>query len=132
ISRLTVAFVWFYHGLVPKLINRNIDELKMLSDAGIASSELIRAVSTLGVLEICLALTIRVLWKTRWPLWFTIAAMFLATLGVAIISPNYLTAAFNPLTLNLSVAGLATVGLLAGKEVPTATNCLRKAPEGKQ
>jgi hypothetical protein len=132
ISRLTVALVWFYHGLVPKLINRNTDELKMLRDAGIASSELIRAVSILGFLEICFAVTILMFWKTRWPLWFTMIAMFIATLGVAITSPNYLTAAFNPLTLNLSVAALAAVSLLNGKDLPTATNCLRKSPEGER
>ncbi len=132
ISRLTIAFVWFYHGLVPKLINRNTDEIKMLRDAGIANSELIRAVSLLGFLEICLALTMAIFWKSRWPLWFTIVAMLLATLGVAIISPNYLTAAFNPLTLNVSVAALAVLSLLDGRSLPSATNCLRKSPEGER
>ena len=132
ISRLTIAFVWFYHGLVPKLITRNNDELKMLRDAGIASSELIKVVSLLGFLEICLALIIAIFWKTRWPLWFTMVAMFLATVGVAVTSPNYLAAAFNPLTLNLSVAALAVVSLLNRKNLPTAKNCLRKSPEGGQ
>ena len=132
IARLTIAFVWFYHGLVPKLINRNPDELRLLRDAGIASSELYKAVSMLGVLEICFALTILLFWKTRWPIWFTMVAMFLATLGVAITSPTYLTAAFNPVTLNLSVAALAAVSLLAGKSLPTASNCLRVSPERGQ
>lgn len=132
ISRLSIAFVWFYHGLVPKLINRNGDELKMLRDAGIASSELMRAVSVLGFLEICFALMIAIFWKSRWPLWLTVAAMLSATLGVAITSPNYLTAAFDPLTLNLSVAALAVVCLFNGRNVPTATNCLRRSPDGEQ
>lgn len=132
ISRLTIAFVWFYHGLVPKLINRNADELRMLRDAGIASSELIRAVSLLGFLEICFALTIVVCWKAHWPLWFTMVAMFLATMGVAITSPIYFTAAFNPLTLNLSVGVLAVISLLNGKCLPTATKCLRKSPDGER
>jgi uncharacterized membrane protein YphA (DoxX/SURF4 family) len=129
ISRLAIAFVWFYHGLVPKLVNRNADELKMLRDAGIAASELIRALSLLGYLEICFALILVIFWKSRWPLWFTIAAMFLAALGVAITSPNYLTAAFNPVTLNLAVAALAVVGLINGTCLPTASNCRRTSPE---
>jgi hypothetical protein len=129
ISRLTIAFVWFYHGLVPKLVNRNADELKMLRDAGIATSELIRALSLLGYLEICFALMLVIFWKSRWPLWFTIAAMFLAALGVAITSPNYLAGAFNPVTLNLAVAALAVVGLLNGTCLPTASNCRRTSPE---
>ena len=58
--------------------------------------------------------------------------MFLATAGVAVTSPSYLTAAFNPLTLNLSVAVLAVVGLLNGTYLPTATNCRRKQPESER
>jgi len=129
ISRLTIAFVWFYHGLVPKLVIRNADELKMLHDAGIAASELIRTLSLLGYLEICFALMLVIFWKSRWPLWFTIAAMFLAALGVAITSPNYLTGAFNPVTLNLAVSALAVVGLLNGTCLPTASHCRRTSPE---
>lgn len=129
LSRLTIAFVWFYHGLVPKLIHRNPDELKMLRDAGIASSELLRVLSLLGYMEICFALIFVIFWKSRWPLWFTITAMILATLGVAITSPSYLTGAFNPVTLNLAVAALAGVGLLNGTYLPTASNCRRKSPE---
>ena len=132
ISRLGVAFVWFYHGLVPKLLNRNIDELRMLHDAGIANSELVKAVSVLGVLEMLFALTVLLFWKSRWPLLVTVVGMLLATLGVAIASPNYLTAAFNPLTLNFSVAALAVVNLLNRKNVPTATNCLRRPPDGER
>jgi len=129
LSRLTIAFVWFYHGLVPKLIHRNPDELKMLRDAGIASSELLTVLSLLGYMEICFGLIFVILWKSRWPLWFTITAMFLATLSVAITSPSYLTGAFNPVTLNLAVAALAGVGLLNGRYLPTASNCRRKSPE---
>jgi hypothetical protein len=132
LSRLTIAFIWFYHGLVPKLINRNQDELKMLGDAGIARSELLGALSLIGYMEICLALLLIIFWKSRWPLWFTLTSMLLATLGVAITSPSYLTGAFNPLTLNLAVAALAVVGLLNGTSLPTASNCLREPPEGER
>ena len=129
LARLTIAFVWFYHGLVPKLMTRNPDELKMLRDAGIATTALVRALSLLGYMEICFAVILVIFWKSRWPLWFTIIAMFLAALGVALTSPNYLTGAFNPLTLNLAVAALSVVGLLNGRCLPTASNCRRKSPE---
>lgn len=129
LSRLTIAFVWFYHGLVPKLIHRNLDELRMLRDAGIPNPELLKTLSLLGYVELCFALILVISWKSRWPLWSTITAMFLATVGVAVASPNYLTGAFNPVTLNLAVTALAVVGLLNGTSLPTASNCLRKSPE---
>ena len=132
LSRLTIAFIWFYHGLIPKLITRNPDELRMLRDAGIAGPDLLRMLKMLGVTEILFALILVIFWKSRWPLWFTVAGVFMATLGVAITSPSYLTGAFNPLTLNIAVATLAIIGLLSAKLIPTASNCLRKPVENER
>jgi DoxX-like family len=130
LSRLTVAFVWLYHGLIPKLIYRNPDELSMLRDAGIPDSHLPAVMSSLGIIEVCLSLVLVVFWNSRWPLWFTLVAMVSAVLAVGITSPGFLTAAFNPMTLNLAVAVLAVVGLLTGTGLPAASNCHRKSPEG--
>jgi len=126
LSRLTIAFIWFYHGLVPKLLFHNADELKMLTDAGVASSNLLTWVSLFGWLEIGFGLILIIFWRSRWPLWCTIAGMFAATLAVSINSHAYLTAAFNPLTLNLAVAVLAAIGLSVAGNLPSAKKCLRR------
>jgi len=131
LSRLTIAFIWFYHGLVPKLLFHNADELKMLTDAGVASAHLLAWVSLFGWLEVCFALIMIVFWRSRWPLWCTIAGMFAATLAVSVNSPAYLTAAFNPLTLNLALAALAAIGLSVAGNLPSAKKCLRRPPETK-
>ena len=125
LSRLTLGFIWFYHGVVPKLLYHNPDELRMLTDAGVANTHLLNWVSLFGCLEVGFALILVVFWRTLWPLWCTIAAMFAATLAVTINSPTYLTGAFNPVTLNLAVAVLAAMGLLASGNLPTAKNCHR-------
>ncbi len=130
LSRLMVALVWLYHGLIPKLIYRNSDELSMLREAGISNFHLLVALSSLGFIEICIALVLVIFWKSRWPLWFTLIFMVLAVVAVSIRSPSFLTAAFNPVTLNLSVATLAVISLLTGNGLPTARNCRRKSPEG--
>jgi uncharacterized membrane protein YphA (DoxX/SURF4 family) len=129
LSRLMIAFVWLYHGLVPKLIYRNADELSMLRDAGIPRSYLPAVMSSLGIIEVCIALLLFFFWKARWPLWFTLVAMVSAVLTVGITSPIFLAAAFNPVTLNLSVAALALIGLLSGTGLPSASNCRRKSSE---
>jgi hypothetical protein len=126
LSRLTVALVWFYQGAVPKLLYRSPDELKMIGEAGIPSGNLLLARSLFGWTEVGLALILLLFWRARWPLWFTLAAMMLAGLGVALNSPEYLAAAFNPVTLNLSVAVLAGLALLTSTHMPTASNCRRK------
>jgi uncharacterized membrane protein YphA (DoxX/SURF4 family) len=130
LSRLTVAFVWLYHGLIPKLLYPNSDELSMLRDAGIPNVHLPAVLSSLGIIEVCVALALVFFWKSRWPLWFTSLAMVSAVLTVGITSPSFLSAAFNPVTLNLSVATLALIGLLTGTDLPAASNCRRKSPEG--
>ena len=129
LARLTIAFIWFYHGLVPKLLYRSPDELGMLSLAGIPASSVLSLTLLAGWLEICFALLFLVFWKARWPLWLTMIAMVAATLGVGITSPAYLHKAFDPLTFNLAVAVLAVCGLLAARDLPTAKRCLRRPPE---
>ena len=132
LSRLTLAFIWFYHGVVSKLLYHDPDELKMLTDAGVANTHLLDWVSLFGWLEVGFALILVIFWRACWPLWCTIAAMFAATLAVSINSPSYLTGAFNPLTLNLAVAVLAVTGLLASENLPTAMNCHRRPPESRR
>ena len=129
VSRLTIAFIWLYHGAVPKLLYHSQDEIRMLTDAGVSQSHLLTWLSLFGWLEVSFPLILILFWRARWPLWCTIAAMFAATSAVGINSPPYLTAAFNPLTLNLAVAVLAAIGLLAAGNLPTAKNC-RRRPRG--
>ncbi len=129
VARGTVAFVWLYHGLVPKLLYRSPDELKMLIDAGIPGSHALRVMSLLGSAEVSFAMILLIFWKSRWPLWVTALAMILGIIAVAVESTGYLSAAFNPVTLNLAVAALAFIGLQASTNLPTARKCRRKAPE---
>jgi uncharacterized membrane protein len=131
LSRSTLAFVWFYHGLVPKLLFRNIDEALMVRD-GVLGMLPHTAVTVAGWFEIAFAFVILFAWRSRWPLGLSILLMLVGTAGVGLTSPQYLTHAFNPVTLNLSVAALATVALLVREHVPTAGTCLREPLEGKQ
>jgi hypothetical protein len=52
--------------------------------------------------------------------------MLLATVAVGINSPRYFSAAFNPLTLNLAIACLASIDLLVVGNIPSAARCLRR------
>ena len=52
--------------------------------------------------------------------------MLLATIGVAVSSPRYLGAAFNPVSLNLAVACLAVIDLLVLSGLPSAARCRRR------
>jgi uncharacterized membrane protein YphA (DoxX/SURF4 family) len=124
ISRLTVAAVWLWHGLVPKLLFRSADELTMLREAGFSAQWLPR----IGIAEVLFGILILFTWRSRTVLVINALLMILATLSVALWSPEYLTAAFNPVSLNVSVLALSIVGWIAAGRIPTAIRCLRKKP----
>jgi hypothetical protein len=126
IARAAVAFTWFYHGLFPKLLHHDAIELDLVNRVGIPASRLIMAVTVAGAAEVFFATLLLVLWRHKWPLWLTVVLMLIGIPVVAISAPGYLGAAFNPLTLNLGLAALSAIGLIAGRDLPTATHCLRK------
>lgn len=129
ISRITVALVWLYQGLVPKLIANHADELVMLADSGITEAAAPTVIAIVGAAEVLLGMNVLVFFRRRWPLMLTALLMVLATLGVVLNSPGYLMAAFNPVSLNLLLFVVAVIGLFVMKELPSATRCLRKKPE---
>jgi hypothetical protein len=129
ISRITVALVWLYQGLIPKLIARHADELVMLADSGITEAVAPTVLAVVGSAEVLLGAIVLVFFRRRWPLVLTVLLMVLATVGVVMNSPRYLTAAFNPVSLNLLLIVVAVIGLLVMKDLPSAHRCLREKPE---
>jgi uncharacterized membrane protein YphA (DoxX/SURF4 family) len=126
IARGAVAFIWFYHGLFPKLLQANPIELDLLRQIGMPASRLMTAVTVTGWAEIFVASLLLVLWTQKWPLWLTLIVMLVGIPVVAISAPAYVTAAFNPVTLNLGVAALSAISLIASRDLPTSGRCLRK------
>ena len=122
--RLSLAGVWVWHGLVPKLLFRDADEQIMLAHAGVAA----RWLQWVGVAEIMFGLLVFGLWRWRGMFLLQAALMLAALCTVAMESPAYLSHAFNPVTLNLLVVVVAAVGWIASSNLPSATRCLRKAP----
>jgi hypothetical protein len=129
LSRGTMAFIWFYHGLVPKLLYHDRIELDLLRRIGTSPENLQTAAIVAGLVEVLFAFVLVALWRHSWPLWLTLILMLVGIPVVAISAPAYLTAAFNPLTLNISIAALALIAIIAGRDLPTATRCRRKPEE---
>lgn len=128
IARLTLTFVWIWHGLVPKLLFRDPDEQTMLQQAGLSPHWLVYV----GSLEIALGIAVLLLWRQRWLFVVQTLLMAAALVSVAARSPAYLHHAFNPVTLNLLVIALALAGWLAWPAVPCAARCLRSDPRARQ
>jgi DoxX-like family len=128
LARGTAAFIWFYHGLVPKLLYHDNAELDLLTRIGTSPQNLSRAATLAGLVEIAFAILLVALWRQTWPLWLTFVLMMVGIPVVAASAPSYLTAAFNPVTLNVSLAALALIAIVAERDLPTAAHC-RRVPE---
>ncbi len=128
LAAATVAFVWIWHGIVPKLAGPHPDELAMLLEAGVSEPWLRPVTQTVGAVELAFGLAFLPFARRRWPWLLTIALMAAATVGVLVNSPDRAAAAFNPVTLNLLLAVLGTIGLLSLRDLPFARRCLRRAP----
>ena len=130
VARIGLALIFAYHSLVPKLLGPHVDEVAMLRDAGVAAERTGALLTLLGIAELLLALGLLVFWHRRWPPMVCVGMMLLATIGVAVSSPRYLGAAFNPVSLNLAIACLATIDLMILKGLPSAARCRRRPVSG--
>jgi hypothetical protein len=130
LARGTAAFIWFYHGLIPKLLYQDRTELDLLSR--IVAPEHLHAAATLaGVVEVLFAFLLIIFWRQSWLLWVTLTLMVAGIPVVAVSAPEYLSAAFNPVTLNVSLAVFAAIALITKRDLPSAANCHRKPTNTK-
>jgi hypothetical protein len=126
VARVGLAAIFAYHGIVPKLLGPSPDEVTMLGDAGLPQSLTSPVILGLGLAEILLAAAILLFWHRAWPSLLSLAFAVGATVVVAITSPGYLGAAFNPVSLNLAVGCLAAIDLLTLDGLPSADRSIRR------
>ncbi len=128
-ARVTLAFVFLWHGIVPKLLVHHPDEIRMLVDGGVPASAIPMLNLVHGTAEVALGLALLVFWHWRGLFPLIIAFCAFALAAVAIASPQFLTAAFTPVTFNACVAALAATGWIASRDLPSARRCVRRRPE---
>jgi hypothetical protein len=112
IVRWVAGGCWIFQGLVPKILGPHADERAMLAAVGVAPTDMATIATAAGAAEIALGLCILLLPRKAWP---HVAALFaLAALlaFVAVRTPAYLGAAFNPVVGNATLAALSVVALV--------------------
>lgn len=103
IARAGLAFMFGYHGLVPKLLWLSPGERTMILAHGIGQVELFATLA--GVGEIALALWLLLAPRSPWSLLLAATSLVILLLDVTLLNPTMLRDAFNPVSLN--IAGLA-------------------------
>ena len=116
LARFTLAFIFIYQGLVPKLIFLdktelyiNQQHLSLLPAQNLIDTVLMAQLAGIG--EIMLGLLLIVFYQKNWPLWISLGFLGFLLLDIIVLAPELLTGAFNPLSTNIAAILLAYIAL---------------------
>jgi len=109
IARYIITFGWLYHGLFPKLIQIAPMEMLMSSSAGLSEEATYIFIKAAGVGEIAWGLIFFAFYKVRTILYLNILALSGLLLAVALMQPQLLIEAFNPVTTNLPLIAFSLI-----------------------
>jgi len=109
IARYIIGFSWLYHGIFPKLLH--IDPLEKAMTASLGFSNEISHLITkaAGIGELVFGLIFIVFYKNRTVVVLNIAGLIGLLTFVAILQPQLLVGAFNPVTTNIPLIGLSFI-----------------------
>jgi hypothetical protein len=129
VARVVLGFIWVYQGVVPKLLFQDSGELDILRWSGLVAGSETRLLTLVGLAEVVFGVLLLTLWRVRSLFVANGLLLGLLLLGAAFSQPRLLVAPFNPVTLNLAMAGLGVVGYLSSSHLPTSLRCLRRPEE---
>lgn len=123
----TFVSIWLYHGLIPKILFPNAEEISMLEKVLGIDPPLAQTLTTIiGIGEIIFGLLLIIL-KDKRHLFLTQLILFPILGGGALLANSeYFAHPFSPLTFNLALIVLSLIGFVFYKDLPTAKNCKRK------
>jgi len=107
LGRGGLAFMFAYHGLVPKLIMTAPGERTLLQAHGLGDALWFSQAA--GVAELALAALLLFTPGRSWPLLVAGVALLALLVDVALVQPWMLADAFNPVTLNVAGMALAAI-----------------------
>lgn len=114
VSRISLAFVFMYHGLVPKLLSISAIEVT-LTDAHHLGYPAVLISSIAGIAEVLLGLSVLIFTKTLIPVYIANILLLVLLVDVAIVMPQLLIEAFNPVTLNLVSLAMGYIIIITQK-----------------
>lgn len=125
IAHLTLAIVWIYQGLVPKLLFTDSGELEILQKSGFLAGNEALVLSFVGIGEIIFGLLFFFIYKKSIHL-LNIVALIILGAGALFSDPQIFTLPFNPFSFNLSLMALSIIAIIQLKLLPKAANCITR------
>lgn len=132
-ARLTLAFIWIYQGVVPKLLYPEFSgELETLRRLGWFPGAENLALTAVGLGEVGVGLVTLAAWRWRAALVLQIVALVVLGASAAASDPLLFARQFNPATLNAAMVALAACALWNSAQLPSAANCRRSPSEERE
>lgn len=119
------AFIWIYHGLVPKIIRKHPEELRMLANT-IPFDATEALLISIGIAEVLFGVLWLVYRRKKRLFALQVAVFPLLTTAALIAAPEAAVHPFNPVTFNLALFVLSLIGYCTSEDAPTAKSCKRK------
>lgn len=120
-------FIWLYHGLVPKVMTRQSEEVSMLSSLAFMDKPAAeQGIVLIGLLEILFAAVWLLYREKRHLLVLQMILFPIVTMCALIADPSVSSHPFTPVTFNASLWVLSIIGFILAKDLPTASSCKRK------
>lgn len=108
---VTLAVLWVYQGLVPKIIYHTVEEQRFWQYLGIDELSMLFLIKISGYIEIMFGLLFLIFRQSKILHVFNILGLIALTIVVAVIYPLYFTSSFNPFVMNLAMIGLSIVAI---------------------
>jgi hypothetical protein len=124
-ARIGLAAVFFWHGLVPKLLVRHPDEMRLIEESGVPAGLAPTLLTAAGILEVAYATALILLWRARWMYLLTAILLTLLLVPALFADASLVTDPFSPVTLTIALLALCLVGWAACKDLPSARHCRR-------
>jgi len=127
LTNLTLAIIWIYHGIFPKVLFPHSGEYQFLQKASIFPGHEITALFCFGIMEICFGLLL-LLWQTKYTHYCNILALIALAAGAFWFDPYSFVKPFDPFTLNLAMIMLSVIALCHFDKMPRYKNCIMRQP----
>lgn len=110
ITRVSIAIIFFYHGLIPKILFGSPQEI-LMNEALLPMLSEQMALQLSGWAEIAFAVLILVYFNSRWQIYLVLLFSCGITVTLLFTLPSLFIDAFNPFTINMSLFVLALLNL---------------------
>ena len=109
IARYALTFSWLYHGIFPKLLYVAPYEKLLIDSFGFSEQVSYFITKSAGVSEVIFGGVIFIFYRIKSIILLNIFALFGLIIFVAVLQPQLLVEAFNPVTTNLMMIALSVM-----------------------